>query len=102
MPNRQQLADMLEASPDDVFLKYALAMAIAGDGDTETALQQLARINREHPDYVGAWFQRAQLLAREGETEEAREVIESGIQAAQKVGDAHNEAEMRGFLDLLS
>ncbi len=102
MADRKQLATMLEANPGDVFLQYALAMATARDGDVDDALEMLAAINAEHPDYVGAYFQRAQLLAKDGEPDEARDVIEAGIAAAQRIGDAHNEAEMRGFLDLLT
>lgn len=102
MADRKQLAAMLEANPGDVFLQYALAMATARDGEIDAAIEQLAAINAAHPDYVGAYFQRAQLLAKDDEPEEAREVIEAGIAAAQRIGDAHNEAEMRGFLDLLT
>jgi predicted Zn-dependent protease len=102
MADRKQLATMLEANPGDVFLQYALAMATARDGDIHEALELLATINTRHPDYVGAYFQRAQLLARDGEPEEARDVITAGIAVAQRIGDAHNEAEMRGFLDLLT
>ncbi len=102
MADRKQLETMLEANPGDVFLRYALAMATAGEGDIDEAISLLAAINESDPDYVGAYFQRAQLLARDGEPEEAREVIEAGIAAAQRIGDAHNEAEMRGFLDLLT
>ncbi|MBI1310320.1 tetratricopeptide repeat protein [bacterium] len=102
MADRKQLAAMLEANPGDVFLQYALAMATASDGDVDEAIAQLAAINQTHPDYVGAYFQRARLLAKDGEADAAREIIEAGIAAAQRIGDAHNEAEMRGFLDLLT
>ena len=102
MADRKQLEAMLEANPGDVFLRYALAMAMAREGEIDSAIELLAAINASDPDYVGAYFQRAQLLARDGEPDEAREVIEAGIVAAQRIGDAHNEAEMRGFLDLLT
>ncbi len=101
MPDRAKLEQMLAASPDDLFLKYALAMSCASDGDEEEATERLASINREHPDYVAAWFQRGQILSRLGESDEAREVILSGIDVAQRTGDAHAEGEMRAFLDLL-
>jgi len=102
MADRKQLEAMLESNPGDVFLRYALAMATASEGDADAAIELLAAINESDPDYVGAYFQRAQLLAKDGEPDEAREVIEAGIVAAQRIGDAHNEAEMRGFLELLT
>ena len=101
MSRREQLEQMLVASPDDVFLKYALAMTLAGDGDDEAAASQLAVVNREHPEHVAAWFQRGQMLARMGEVEASREVITAGIVAAQQAGNDHAEGEMRGFLEML-
>lgn len=101
MADRERLEEMLAASPNDEFLKYALAMTFVSEGNPDEALCHFAAMNETHPDYVGAWFQRAQLLAKQGEIDEARSVVESGIEAARRIGDAHNEAEMRGFLDLL-
>jgi len=101
MSRREQLEKMLEASPGDEFLKYALAMAYASEGNEEEAVERLAVINAASPDHVAAWFQRAQILARIGESEAAAEVCRSGIEAAKRTGDDHAEAEMTGFLDLL-
>ena len=101
MPSRAALEKMLETNPSYLFLNYALAMQCASDGEEEEAAERLARINSEHPDDVAAWFQRGQILYRLGETDEAREVITAGIEVAQRVGNAHAEGEMRGFLDLL-
>lgn len=101
MSRREQLEQMLAASPDDLFLKYALAMLLAGEGDEEAAAARLATVNQEHPEHVAAWFQRAQILARIGEVEESREVIIAGIAAAQQAGDDHAEGEMRSFLEML-
>lgn len=101
MSRREQLEKMLAASPDDLFLKYSLAMLLASEGEEEEAAEKLAAINQEHPDDVAAWFQRGQILARIGEVEESREVITAGIAVAQRVGNDHAEGEMRGFLDML-
>lgn len=101
MSRREQLEQMLAVSPDDLFLKYALAMTLAGEGDDEAAAAKLAVINQAHPEHVSAWFQRGQILARIGEVEESREVIIAGIAAAQQAGNDHAEGEMRGFLDML-
>ena len=101
MPNRAALEKMLETNPNDLFLNYALAMQCASDGEEEEAVERLAQINIDHPDDVASWFQRGQILNRLGETDEAREVITAGIEVARRVGNAHAEGEMRGFLDLL-
>ena len=101
MPSREQLQKMLERDPTDLFLNYALAMQCASEGDEEEAAERLARICIDHPDDVASWFQRGQILYRLGEVDESRAVIVSGIEVAQRVGNAHAEGEMRGFLDLL-
>ena len=101
MPRREQLEEMLETDPDDVFLLYAVAMAYSSEGDDETCLQRLEQLISANPDYVAAYFQSGQLLAKNGRIEEARPMIERGIQTARQVGDQHAESEMTGFLETL-
>jgi thioredoxin-like negative regulator of GroEL len=101
MSKSEQLAKMLESSPDDLFLRYAYAMACSSEGDNDTAADRLAAINESDPDHVAAWFQRGKILNELGESDEARDVLTNGITAAQRVGDDHAEEEMRGFLDLI-
>jgi len=101
MPSREQLEQLLEVDPTDVFLLYAVAMACASEGDTDQAILKLAELVQEHPDYVPAWFQRGQLLAGVNRNAEAREVILEGVGVARRVGDAHAEGEMTEFLESL-
>ena len=101
MPSREQLEQMLEANPTDVFLQYSVAMACASEGNAEEAAERLKALCESNPEHVPAWFQRGQILARLDETDEAREVLQAGIATAQRVGDSHAEAEMRAFLDML-
>ncbi len=102
MPTRQQLEQLLESDPDDVFLQYALAKTCIAEGDITEGLAQFQRVIESHPEYVPAYFQKGQSLAEQGRTEEARVVLTSGIQIARKVGDAHAEREMTEFLDMLN
>ena len=101
MPTREQLLTMLEANPADEFLQYSVAMACASEGKEEEAAERLKALCTASPDHVSAWFQRGQILNRLDETDEAREVLLTGIVAAQRVGDSHAEAEMRAFIDML-
>lgn len=101
MTKREQLEQMLAASPNDAFLKYALAMTYASEGQTAEAARRLAVYNVEHPNEVPGYFQRGKLLAKLGEEDEAREVLTAGIAVARRVGDSHAEAEMTAFIDLL-
>ena len=101
MPARDQLLALLEANPADEFLQYSVAMACASEGNEEEAAERLKALCVASPDHVSAWFQRGQILNRLDETDEAREVLETGIETAKRVGDSHAEAEMRAFLDML-
>jgi len=101
MTKREQLEQMLAANPNDAFLKYALAMTYASEGQTAEAARRLATYNVEHPNDVPGYFQRGKLLAKLGEEDDAREVLQTGIAVARRVGDSHAEAEMTAFLDML-
>lgn len=101
MPRREQLEQLLQSEPDDVFLNYGLAKALASEGDIDAALRQFDRVLVLDPDYVAAWFQKGQTLADSGQTEAAREALRRGIDVARRVGDRHAEGEMIGFLESL-
>lgn len=101
MPSRKQLEQLLEAEPDDLFLRYALAKTLVSEGELESALVQFGRVLDQNADYVPAYFQMGQALADGGRTEEARGIVERGIEVARRVGDTHALGEMTGFLELL-
>lgn len=101
MPSPAQLEAMLESDPDDVFLRYALAMAHRTDGNHEQALQVFDDVLQRDGDHVPSYFQKAQTLAELKQVDEARTVITAGIAVADRVNDAHAAREMREFLALL-
>ncbi len=101
MPSPAQLEAILESDPDDVFLRYALAMAYRTEGDHERALQVFDDVLARDADHVPSYFQKAQTLAELQQVDDARTVIEAGIVVADRVNDAHAAREMREFLALL-
>ena len=101
MPRREQLEQMLQEDPNDAFLLYALAMTYVTDGNNAVAIEKMQHVIDRDPQYVAAYFQKGQVLAQDGQAEKAKEVISMGIDAAQQTGDAHAEAEMKGFLESL-
>lgn len=101
MNRREKLEAMLAGSPDDPFLRYALALALASEGDVPGAIARLDDMLQATPDYVPAYFQLAQLHAGRGQGELARPVLTRGIEMARRAGDSHAEGEMRGFLEQL-
>jgi len=101
VPRREQLEELLRADPDDSFLLYALALECAAEGEIEDAVERLAGLLARDPDYVPAWFQRGQLLARLERVAESRGVLDEGIEAAGRTGDAHAVEEMTAFRETL-
>ena len=95
---REKLQEMLKSSPDDPFLHYGLAMEERAAGNLPAALLGLQKVLELDCDYVAAWFHQGQVLAEQGERDQAREVLETGIDVARRVGDQHAVDEMTGFL----
>lgn len=98
MSRRDQLQQMLQQSPEDTFLLYALALEERSSGNGEAALSQLDRVLAVDSDYVAAYFQKGQILAGLGRDEQARQVLQEGVAVAGRVGDDHAAAEMTEFL----
>ena len=101
MSRREQLEEMLESDPADVFLRYALAMQYVSEGDSAAGLERLQQLIDHAPKYVAAYFQKGQLLVQEGEIDSAKEILTRGIEVSREVGDTHAEGEMNDFLETL-
>ncbi len=96
------LSEILAQNPDDSFARYGLAMAYAGEGRQEEALQQFHRITDTSPDYVPAYQMSAQTLLKLGQTEAAKARLTAGMAACQRTGNSHAASEMQAMLDDLS
>lgn len=97
----EKLIGMLQDSPEDVFLNYALAMEYVSTARKDDALAAFRRVLIFDPEHSAAWFQQAQLLASMGEYTEARDCAARGVAAATKQGDQHAAEEIGGFLESL-
>jgi thioredoxin-like negative regulator of GroEL len=95
---KEQIEAMLRDEPDDPFLRYGLAMEHVSAGADQEALRCLHGLLEIAPAYVPAYVQAGRALIRLGRDDEARAVLQAGIAAAEKQGDAHAAGEMAGFL----
>ena len=99
MPTRrEQIEAMLADEPDDVFLRYALAMEWGKEGDYEKSLAGLDELTRQSPPHIPAFFMAAQQLAKLTRVGEARTYLRDGIEQARAQGDTHAAGEMSEFL----
>ena len=101
MPKREQIEQMLSADPEDIFLNYALGMALVSEGRPADAARQFDKVIELDASYVAAYFQSGQALAQAGRVNEAKAMLKRGIIAAAESGDQHAEAEMTAFLESL-
>lgn len=91
---RQKIEALLADDPDDVFLRYSLALELESEGAWEAGLEILESLARAEPAYVPAFQMAAQHLQKRERTEEARACLREGIEAARAQGLSHAAAEM--------
>lgn len=90
-----QLKAFLESSPQDSFLKHALALEyikIQEDGKAREVFEELLE---KEPTYVGSYYHLGKLLERTGETEAAIAVYEKGMYIAREEKDMHAYNELQ-------
>lgn len=101
MPSLEKLDQMLQKEPQDVFLNFARAMELARQNRGDEALQQFDRVIGLDAGYCPAFFQKGRTLVGLGRTADARAALQSGIAAAESVGDHHAAGEMNDLLQSL-
>jgi thioredoxin-like negative regulator of GroEL len=99
---RQMLEEFVAKKPDDAFSRYGLAMECMNSGDAAAADTHFRALLERNADYVPAYLMFAQFLARESRADEAKQVLRTGISAAEKKHDDHARSEMETLLAELS
>jgi predicted Zn-dependent protease len=98
---RQMLEEVVTAKPDDAFARYGLAMECITGGEDAKAREHFEKLVAAHPDYVPAYYHYGQLLARLSNVGEARRILSTGVQVAQKAGNMHARDELQAALQEL-
>jgi cytochrome c-type biogenesis protein CcmH/NrfG len=98
MSRREQLEEMLAESPEDTFLRYALAMELKSAEEYDACIKLFQELMKDVPPHVPAFFMAGQALAADDRVEEAQAVLTTGIEQAQAQGDTHAAGEMTQFL----
>jgi tetratricopeptide (TPR) repeat protein len=91
----EQLLDMLNDSPDDAFLRFALAMEYDKLGQYSESLGAFLKLRETHPDYVGLYYHLGKWFERNGNLEGAVMSYKEGIDVAKRQGDRHALGELR-------
>lgn len=98
MPTPADIRALLAEEPNDPFLLYALAQALAGEADHAAALEQYDRTLAADPRYFAAYYHKAKSLIALGRLAEARSLLQTGIAAAAAGSDHHTAGEMSELL----
>ena len=95
MDRIQKLLNFLQTSPNDNFLKHALALEYIKINEQSKARSLFEDILTQSPDYIGSYYHLAKLLEQTGEKENAINWYEKGMAAAKKAGDNHAYNELQ-------
>ena len=98
MSRLDSIEQMLADEPDDLFLRYALAMELRKAGRNEESLAAFITLMDDETPHVPAFFMAAQLLVTANELSRAREFLVDGIRHAGTQGNQHAAAEMSELL----
>ena len=90
-----KIQEFLQVTPNDNFLRHALALEYIKEGNEASAKELFINILNESPDYIGSYYHLAALLQRTDEKEQAIEWYEKGMIAAKKAGDNHSYNELQ-------
>ncbi len=85
---------MLEDSPNDAFLLFAVAKEYEGAGDDAQALAHYQRLAQTDPGYVGLYYHLGKLLEKLDRQEEAIAAYDKGLEVAKAAGDRHSWNEL--------
>lgn len=91
----ERLKELLKQSPDDAFVRFALAKEMEKQNDVKTAVEMLATLVDEQPEYVGAYYHLAALYQQMDDTSRAFATYDKGIAMATEQGDQHALSELR-------
>jgi Flp pilus assembly protein TadD len=97
----QQFEELLAQMPEDVELRYSLAMEHVSAGDDAGAVRRFEELIQVDPKYPPAYHQAGRALARLGRVPEARAILQRGIPVARAQGNDHAAGEMADLLGSL-
>jgi Tfp pilus assembly protein PilF len=95
MDRIEKIKEFLSASPQDNFLRHALALEYIKAGRDTEARELFEAVLTASPEYVGSYYHLAKLLEKLSETTLAIEWYEKGMAAAKAAGDNHSYGELQ-------
>ncbi len=98
MSRIKELEAMLDESPDDPFIIYALAREYGKNSATMQALLMYEYLVNSHPTYIATYYHYAKVLYEAGNRNQALALLKQGIEIGLQEKDMHAVGEMKGLL----
>ena len=95
MSRIDQIRQFLQDSPNDSFLRYALAQELQKQGDVEAAKEAYLWLTDNQPSYVATYYHLGKLLIAQGEKEAALAWFNLGIEHAKAAKEVHALSELQ-------
>ena len=95
MSRIDQIRQFLQDSPNDSFLRYALAQELQKQGDVEAAKDAYLWLTDNQPSYVATYYHLGKLLIAQGEKEVALAWFNLGIEHAKAAKELHALSELQ-------
>lgn len=95
MSRIDQIRQFLQDSPNDSFLRYALAQELQKQGDVEAAKDAYLWLTDNQPSYVATYYHLGKLLLAQGEKEAALAWFNLGIEHAKAAKELHALSELQ-------
>lgn len=92
----EQLLNMLQGSPKEPFILFAIAKEYEKADDKENALKYYNNLVTEAPDYVGTYYHLGKLHEALEQPEQAVSIYKKGMDIARAAGDTHTLSELAG------
>ncbi len=96
MSRKAQIEAMLAESPQDAFLRFALAKEYEKEGADAGAREIYEALVAEVPDYVGTYYHLGKTLERLQEPAAAWQVYTTGMAVTKRLGERHALSELAG------
>ncbi|MEY4041645.1 MAG: hypothetical protein EBR94_04060 [Bacteroidetes bacterium] len=95
MSRIEQIRQFLQESPNDSFLRYALAQELQKQGDLNAAREAYLWLTENQPSYVATYYHLGKLLITQGEKEAALAWFNLGIEHAKAAKELHALSELQ-------
>lgn len=96
MKRIEQLQQLLQNSPNEPFILFALAKEYEKLQEQPQALKIYEQLRDNQPDYVGTYYHLGKLYEKLDRPAEAFKTYAKGMHVAQQAGDMHSRSELAG------